>query len=175
MWLNNHLILKFRMTILENQAEYKILQVLGVISRETLLFHWKSKLTHKIRRNKLLRKTCSCGRTIRSRKQRLLFSSCVMDSTPFTIKEIKLPFAFKPDPDRHEISLSLSPNLPFSAVAVFWSRSMKPEKKAGWYTEIKTTWSKAPVLFPEPLWLHVPQTELELPIRQFHQPYYTAE
>lgn len=108
MWLNNHLILKFRMTILENQAEYKILQVLGVISRETLLFHWKSKLTHKIRRNKLLRKTCSCGRTIRSRKQRLLFSSCVMDSTPFTIKEIKLPFAFKPDPDRHEISLSLS-------------------------------------------------------------------
>lgn len=38
LWLNNHLILKFRMAILENQVEHKILQVLDVISRETTLF-----------------------------------------------------------------------------------------------------------------------------------------
>lgn len=38
LWLNNHLILKFRMAILENQVEHKILQVLDVISRETRLF-----------------------------------------------------------------------------------------------------------------------------------------
>lgn len=38
LWLNNHLILKFRMAILENQVEHKILQVLDEIRKETLLF-----------------------------------------------------------------------------------------------------------------------------------------
>lgn len=38
LWLNNHLILKSRMAILENQVEYRIQQVLDVIRRETLLF-----------------------------------------------------------------------------------------------------------------------------------------